>query len=286
MKLEIDFVGEYDTIKENETVNKGLLELKAPEEEVNELKERPPLDLVLVVDISGSMAGNPLKEVKSVMQFIVKKLEKNDRISIVTFGSQATTPLDITYMNEGGKENARRCIERIATNGMTNMGAGLQLGKEQLAKLEGKEGKEEKRGFWSYLNPFSKCSNNKKKLEVEEGRIRQLFLFSDGHVNQGMSQGQIINYLKNWGRGQVVQAFGFSTGHDEQLMKMIAESGRGSYYFMRHSDEIGEIISTCLGGIVSEFAYDINISLEIPKEIKNAIEIDDVMSGFNDGCKK
>ena len=48
---------------------------------------RPGLDIVCVIDISGSMNGPKIDLVRKTLHFLVSKLTSNDRLSIVVFSS-------------------------------------------------------------------------------------------------------------------------------------------------------------------------------------------------------
>jgi uncharacterized protein YegL len=64
---------------------------------------RAPIDLVTVVDTSGSMSGTSLELVKTTLHFIVKEFNHKDKLSIVSFNSSITTPLKFTAMDAVGK---------------------------------------------------------------------------------------------------------------------------------------------------------------------------------------
>jgi Mg-chelatase subunit ChlD len=46
---------------------------------------RSTLDLVTVLDVSGSMSGPKLALLKCAMRFVIKNFEPSDRLSVVTF---------------------------------------------------------------------------------------------------------------------------------------------------------------------------------------------------------
>ncbi|KAF2307532.1 hypothetical protein GH714_029507 [Hevea brasiliensis] len=50
--------------------------------------DRPGLDLVAVLDVSGSMQGEKIAKVKTAMLFVIKKLSPIDRLSVVTFSAR------------------------------------------------------------------------------------------------------------------------------------------------------------------------------------------------------
>jgi len=58
----------------------AMITLKAPR---SESFDRAPLDLVAVLDQSGSMSGEKLDMVKNSMNFAISQLREDDRLAIV-----------------------------------------------------------------------------------------------------------------------------------------------------------------------------------------------------------
>ena len=72
--------------------------IKAPTEENEEHIQRKSVDIICVIDVSGSMRGEPIGLVKETLSFMVAQLKDGDRISIVTFGDSASLVLALTEM--------------------------------------------------------------------------------------------------------------------------------------------------------------------------------------------
>lgn len=87
--------------------------------------QRAPLNLVAVVDRSGSMAGQKLALVKETLLEIRRKLRPADRLALVTFDDRAVVALSPSPPSAGRVEGV---IRRLRTGGGTNLEAGLELG--------------------------------------------------------------------------------------------------------------------------------------------------------------
>jgi len=141
-----------------------IVSIQPPREPVESLKEHVPCDIVLVIDVSGSMGsdapvpGNPgetkekyglsvLDLTKHAAKTILETLNPNDRLGIVTFASDAkvshllhvgTAEDDVnmvqqvvqklTPMNSNNKRNTRKKIEAMVTRDITNLWGGIQTG--------------------------------------------------------------------------------------------------------------------------------------------------------------
>lgn len=75
---------------------------------------RAPVDLVTVLDMSGSMIGAKLQMLKRAMRLVISSLGPADRLSIVAFSYSSQRLLPLKRMNIQGKESARRVIDRLA----------------------------------------------------------------------------------------------------------------------------------------------------------------------------
>ncbi|XBJ04493.1 hypothetical protein VPH35_023423 [Triticum aestivum] len=72
---------------------------------------RAPLDLVTVLDVSGSMDGQKMELLKQAMGFVVDQLGPDDRLSMVSFSGEATRLIPLTRMTVAGKAQAKLAVE-------------------------------------------------------------------------------------------------------------------------------------------------------------------------------
>ncbi|GJM87644.1 hypothetical protein PR202_ga03620 [Eleusine coracana subsp. coracana] len=118
---------------------------------------RAPLDLVVVLDISGSMCnGGKLDQFKSAIDFFVTKLSPMDRLSIVTFPNVANRVCPLIAMSEIGKFYVKGIVDGLMASGGANIKAGLETALEVLAGRQ-------------YI----------------AGRVAHILLLSDGHQDHG-----------------------------------------------------------------------------------------------------
>ena len=112
-----------------ETKLKVLLELTGS----GDNEGRSPLDLVAVLDVSGSMNyAEKIGKLKIAMQFLVRKLSPVDRLSVVTFCHDSTRLFPLRQITDKSQEDIITQVNDLVAVGGTNIAAGLQMGVEVL----------------------------------------------------------------------------------------------------------------------------------------------------------
>ncbi|XP_027365226.1 E3 ubiquitin-protein ligase WAV3-like isoform X3 [Abrus precatorius] len=89
---------------------------------------RAPVDLVTVLDVSGSMAGTKLALLKRAMGFVIQNLGSNDRLSVIAFSSTARRLFPLCRMTDSGRQQALHAVNSLVANGGTNIAEGLRKG--------------------------------------------------------------------------------------------------------------------------------------------------------------
>ncbi|KAK3231129.1 hypothetical protein Dsin_003010 [Dipteronia sinensis] len=87
---------------------------------------RAPIDLVTVLDVSGSMTGPKLQMLKRAMRLVISSLGSTDRLSIVAFSATSKRLLPLQRMTAQGQRAARRIIDRLVCGQGTSVGDALR----------------------------------------------------------------------------------------------------------------------------------------------------------------
>lgn len=101
---------------------------------------RPRMDTVVVLDTSGSMNDfNKLASAKNAARLYIDQWAENDRIGLVTFADNANLAAPLTPIPASLQvlTDTKNLLNALTANGATALGAGLQLGQEQLTSLGG-----------------------------------------------------------------------------------------------------------------------------------------------------
>ncbi|KAL5559893.1 hypothetical protein UlMin_036104 [Ulmus minor] len=87
---------------------------------------RAPVDLVAVLDASGSMTGAKLHMLKRAMRLVISSLGSADRLSIVAFSATPKRLLPLMRMTATGQRAARRVIDRLVSGQGSSVGEALR----------------------------------------------------------------------------------------------------------------------------------------------------------------
>lgn len=87
---------------------------------------RAPIDLVTVLDVSGSMTGAKLYMLKRAMRLVISSLGSADRLSIVAFSAVSKRLLPLKRMTVQGQRAARRIVDRLVCGQGTSVGDALR----------------------------------------------------------------------------------------------------------------------------------------------------------------
>ena len=135
-----------------------IINLFSPEPKEQD-EQRISADLICIIDVSGSMQGEKIEQVRESLKILVDMMQPKDRIALVLFSESAELLYDLNYLDEKNKSKVKDLIEKIEAGGGTNIASGLEIAVEILKKEKKKE------------------NNNK------EGRSSSVILLSDGCDN-------------------------------------------------------------------------------------------------------
>ncbi|CAL4989298.1 unnamed protein product [Urochloa decumbens] len=189
--------------------------------------ERSGLDLVAVLDVSGSMSWNSkLDKLKTAMKFVISKLGPMDRLSIVSFSSYAYKQCSLCVMTADAKEKLKDIVERLSANGSTNMRDGLKMGLDVLAQRQ-----------------------------YSRGRVSSVVLMSDGCEDPPRGASLAVD-----ARGQAVYTFGFGEDHDAEVLGAIAsKSNGGTFHYVRDDESLTVRFAEILAGLLSVVVQDLEL---------------------------
>ncbi|KAI3937856.1 hypothetical protein MKW92_034477 [Papaver armeniacum] len=196
----------------------------------SDITSRAPIDLVTVLDISGSMDGAKIQLLKQAMEFVIDNLGPSDRLSVVCFSDDARRLFPLLLMTDSGKKRALQAVNSLVAGGMTNIVEGLKIGTKVI---------EDRR---------------------HKNAVNSIMLLSDG---QDTCTGTGIINLKKVSKLQIpVHTFGFGADHDSTMLHSIAESSKGTFSFIEAERVLQDAFAQRIGGLLSVAVQDLRVRIK------------------------
>ena len=242
-----------------------LVQLTAPMPD--EIASRPGQALVIVLDRSGSMSGEPLDASKRAIATLARRLAPQDVLGVVTFDNQGDVVVPATRMRDlnPGELDAR--IMGIRSGGSTDLSAGYLLGLREAGRATATLG----------------------------SLGATVLVVSDGHVNAGIADPVILAGLAQKAQQDdsvTTSTVGFGLGYDEVLLEAVTRGGNGTHRFAPDVDaatrEIADLVGDLLGKSVVGALMRIRPQLgavggvSLRQELPNWAEADAVVVNLGD----
>lgn len=93
----------------------------------SDLQNRTSVDLVCVIDNSGSMSGEKIENVKKALIALLDFMEDNDRLCLILFNSYGQRLTNLKCTNKKNKEELIRIINSLRAGGGTNINSGMDI---------------------------------------------------------------------------------------------------------------------------------------------------------------
>jgi Mg-chelatase subunit ChlD len=217
----------------------GAFHLRLALQGAKEAGARPHLSVHLVLDVSGSMAGEPIARAREAAEALVDRLAPTDDFSLVTFSSEAKVWVPDGLVGPR-REAIKEVIRGLREQGGTNIAEGLSLAYVQASQAS-----------------------------IPEDAVRVVLLLSDGRATAGDTNSERISRLSldAFQRGIQTSAFGLGSDYDGALMSSIASDGAGGYYYLRDGEQIAPALSTELDKRLDPVATAVEVRVRLKREV-------------------
>ena len=168
------------------------------------------VDLVIVLDRSGSMQGRKIEYAKQAILNLLSNSSKGDRFALVSYSNGVRRHSNLLNATPTNRMLLTSAIHGICAGGGTNLGAGLQEG----------------------INVLLSAKKN--------GNLGKVILVSDGLANQGITNPAALGNMASVAvhKEFAVSTAGVGNDFNEHLMTTIANRGTGNYYYLENPNTI------------------------------------------------
>lgn len=177
-------------------------------------RARAPMAVSLVIDTSGSMAGEKIQNARMAAASFIETLSDGDIVSIYGFSNGVVEFAPPTVLSRGSRGGLMQSVQRITAAGGTNMWDGMQVGIERTGRAPATH------------------------------TLRRVFLISDGHANIGPSDPVSLGNLAAGAteHGTQITAIGVGYDYDQHTLGALAVRSSGRVHHLGRSHQMASIL--------------------------------------------
>jgi Ca-activated chloride channel homolog len=195
-------------------------------------ERRPPVNVALVLDRSGSMKGKRIAAAKEAASEALQRLAADDVVALVAYNHQVDVLQRAARL--GDDHGLKSKINGLDATGRTALHAGVVTGADEV------------------------------KRYLAANRVNRVILLSDGLANVGPSTPSELAALgrKLGSEGISVTTIGLGLDYNEDLMQRLAAASDGNHVFVEDAKDLAGIFNAEFGDALSITAQDIEIIIE------------------------
>ena len=210
--------------------------------EVNR-SERPPANLVFLLDVSGSMnEPRKLPLVTASLELLLEDLNASDTLSLVVYAGAEGVALPPTVCDTPGRARVTAALRSLRAGGTTNGGAGIKLA-YQIARDQ-----------------------------FKPAGINRVILATDGDFNVGVTgDGGLVRMVADNAKTNVfLTVLGVGAGNlNDGMLEAITHKGNGVYCYLDSLDEARRVLVRQMMGTLLTIAKDVKIQVEFnPAQVR------------------
>lgn len=202
-------------------------------------EDRPPMNVTLVMDTSGSMAGEAIELLRDTGKVIASQLRVGDTVSMVEWDTQNTWTLAGYQVTGPSDPVVLDAIDDLEAGGGTDLNAGLVSGYELAQAV------------------------------YDAGAINRLVLISDGGANAGVTEAELIAENAAFGGADGIYLVGVgvassATSYYDELMDTVTDVGKGASIFVGNAAEAELMFGERFLSSMAISARDVQVELTLP----------------------
>ena len=202
--------------------------------EMPAVEDRPPLNLVFLIDTSGSMeSAEKLPLLRQSFRLMLDNLRPEDEVAIVTYAGSTSIALQPTQASDRATITA--ALNALSAGGSTNGQGGLEAAYAMAERM------------------------------TDDGDVSRVILATDGDFNVGLSdpRGLETYIVDKRDSGTYLSVLGFGRGNlQDATMQALAQNGNGTAAYIDTLSEAQKVLVDNLTGALFTIANDVKIQVE------------------------
>lgn len=231
----LTFSSDKDLVcQDNITERIFKIAIQAPASTVK--KVRPPMNISIIIDRSGSMSGGKLVYARHAASHAVRLLNEHDHVSIVSFDQSVTLVSPSLPATPANKVFMLEKIDDIREGGSTNLSGGWLKGCQTIAETQ------------------------------QAGHLCRAILLTDGQANAGITDiDELARHAAEIAeRGISTSTFGIGEGFNEHLLEAVSNHGRGNFHYIAEAQQVPQLFERELGELGEIMLKNIDLELLVP----------------------
>lgn len=211
-----------------------LADLRLSAAETAEVREqRHPVAIAVVMDVSGSMAGDKIIQSRDALRRFVERMHDDDYVAIVTYNHATQVVQPLSRVGD-----VRTRIPLLAAEIYAGGGTMIPQALHHGASL------------------ISSAPSN---------LVRRMVLISDGIDGSGQTVEAVSSAVRGRAAsGTAVSSLGIGTDYDERFLTSVADAGRGNYAFLATGIELQGFLQRELNQASTTVVDSVTASLTLP----------------------
>lgn len=195
-------------LREGETAGEYVMQIGV-QGPVSDIIAAKPRVFTLILDTSGSMAGDPILREQHVVRAIAAHLRAGDIVSEVEWNTDHAARLRGHVVTGPNDPALIALAEGLRADGGTDLNAGLRFGYEVAHEF------------------------------YDPAKLNRVVVVSDGQANAGVTEINIIDDASEDAEadGIFLVGVGVGNGYDDSVMDAVTDAGRGAYIFIDSTPE-------------------------------------------------
>ncbi|QGN35869.1 vWA domain-containing protein [Klebsiella oxytoca] len=202
--------------------------------------KRSPINLALVIDRSGSMSGDRIKQATEAAVMAVNTLSSGDTLSVVIYDNVVDVIVPAAKLGNNKEKLISQIRERLTARGGTALFAGVSGGIKEASKY------------------------------LDKAHVNRIILLSDGQANVGPSSTSELAELGKIAarKGIAITTMGIGNGYNEDLMAAIAQYSDGNHVFVQNTADLEKAFTHEFGDVMSVVAQDVVVEIKVADNVK------------------